>query len=178
MLKNYPHWKENPLVLHNLKEAITMEDMVGETHQIYATLDNHQADHQSTIVEVGGKIVKKSISFFIDPWSTHNYVSPKVAKSCSLGKMKHNKAWLVQLATWTNRKVSEVVMDFPIDFNGLLIKTNLNVLPLTSYKALIGMDWMEKHRANADCYENFIECIDEKGQPRMVRGIPKKFSVR
>ena len=92
----------------------------------------------------------------IDPRSTHSYVSPKVVESCSLGKVKHNKSWLVQLATRTKLKVSEVAMEFPIELNGLLTKVNLNMLPLGSYDALIGMDWLEKHRANVDCYKKVL----------------------
>ena len=65
-------------------------------------------------------------------------------------------------------------MECPIELNGLLTKVNLNVLPLGSYDALIGMDWLEKHRAKVDCYENFLECIDEEGRERLVRGIPKQ----
>ena len=61
--------------------------MARETPQIYVALDNHQEDHQSTVVEVRGNIAKKSISILIDLGSTHNYVSPKVAKSCSLRKI-------------------------------------------------------------------------------------------
>ena len=55
---------------------------------------------------------------------------------------------------------------------------NLNVLPLRSYDALIGMNWLEKHRAKVDCYEKTLESIDEEGSSRLVRGIPKKVLVR
>ena len=67
-------------------------------------------------------------------------------------------------------------MDFPIEFNGPLTKSNLNVLPLGSYDALIGMDWLEKHRDKVDYYEKFIECIDEEGRTRVVKGISKQVS--
>jgi hypothetical protein len=90
MLKDCPHRRENPRSLHNLKGAATVEDMARETPRIYAALDNHQADHQSTVVEVEGKIAKQSISILIDPGSTHSYVSPKVVEGCSLRKVKHS----------------------------------------------------------------------------------------
>ena len=99
MLKDHSHWKENPCGLHNLEAVVTVEDMERETPHIYAVLDNYQANHQSVVVEVGGNISKRSISVFIDPGSTHGYVSPKVVENSSLGKDKHNKSWLVQLAT-------------------------------------------------------------------------------
>ena len=124
-------------------------------------------------MEIGGKIAKKSLSILINLGSTHIYVSPKVVESCYLGKVKHNKVWLFQLVTRTKRKVSEVVMYFPIELNGILTKENLNVLPLESYDALICMDWLEKNRAKVYFYEKVIECIDEEGRSKSVRGIPK-----
>ena len=75
--------------------------------------------------------------------------------------MNHNKSWLVQLTTRTKIKVSEMVMECPIELNGILTKVNLNVLPLGSYDALIGMDWLENHRAKVYCYKKIIKCIDE-----------------
>ena len=55
---------------------------------------------------------------------------------------------------------------------------HLNVLPLGSYDILIGMDWLEVHRVKLDYYSKIFECMDEEGNPRVVRGIPKVISVR
>ena len=76
-------------------------------------------------------------------------------------KDKHRKPWLVQLATETKRKVSEVVEKFLLVMNGLITCVDLNVLPLGSYDVLIGMDWLEAHRVNLDCYNKTFECMDE-----------------
>ena len=82
-------------------------------------------------MEFGCKIAKQSISILIDPGSSHSYVTPKVVESCSLRKMKHDKSWLVQLATGKKRRASEVVMECPIELNGLLAVT-LYLYQLTS----------------------------------------------
>ena len=74
--------------------------------------------------------------------------------------------------------MSEVLIECPIDLNGLLTKINLNDLPLRFYDSLIGMDWLEKHRAKVYFYENVFECVDEEERPRLIKGIPKKVSVR
>ena len=66
-----------------------------------------------------------------------------------------------QLATRTKRNVSEVVDKFPLVMDGLFTYANLNVLPLSSYDILIGMDWLEEHRVNLDCYNKTFECMDE-----------------
>lgn len=49
-----------------------------------------------------------------------------------------------------------------MEVNGLLTRVNLNIFPLGSYKILIGMDWLEFHRAKVDCYDKIVECIDDE----------------
>ena len=62
--------------------------------------------------------------------------------------------------------------------DGLFTYANLNILPLGSYDILIGMDWLEAHKVKLDCYNKTFECIDEEGNPRVVRGIPNVISIR
>ena len=40
------------------------------------------------------------------------------------------------------------------------------------------MDWLEYHKVKLDCYNKTFECMDEEGNPRVVRGIPKVILVR
>ena len=114
----------------------------------------------------------------IGPVSTHIYITPIIVEICAFKKLKNNKSWLVQLATGTKRKVSEVVEKCPLVMDGLVTYVDLNVLPLGSYDILIGMDWLEVHRVELDYYRNNFECMDEEGKPRVVRGIPKVIFVR
>ena len=62
--------------------------------------------------------------------------------------------------------------------NGLITCVHVNVIPLGSYDVLIGMDWLEAHRVNIDCYNKIFECMDEEGNPVVVKGIPKVISLR
>ena len=54
----------------------------------------------------------------------------------------------------------------------------LNVLPLGSYDVLIGMDWMKKQRVVLNCFEKTFTCLNEKGETIIVKGIPRKVSIR
>ena len=130
------------------------------------------------MVEVASKIVEQSVSILIYPGSTHNYITPRVVEICAFKKVKHSKSWLVQLAIGIKRKINEVVEKFPLVMNGLSTCVDLNVLPLGSYDVLIGMDWLEAHRVRYDCYNKDFECLDEEGNSRIVKGIPKVISVR
>ena len=61
--------------------------------------------------------------------------------------------------------------------SGLVTCVDLNVLLLGSYDVLIAMDWLEAHRVNIDCYNNTFECMDEEGNLRVVKSIPKVILV-
>ena len=63
--------------------------------RICAALEDHQADHQSIVVEVAGKISKHFVSVLIDLGSTHIYITPRVVEICAFKKLKHSKSWLV-----------------------------------------------------------------------------------
>jgi uncharacterized cupredoxin-like copper-binding protein len=45
-------------------------------HKINAIVEGRQVDHQSTIVEVEGKIHDNHISILIDPGTSMSYVTP------------------------------------------------------------------------------------------------------
>ena len=62
--------------------------------------------------------------------------------------------------------------------NGLNTCVDLNVLPLGSYDVLIVMDWLEALRVKLDYYNKTFECMDEEGNPVVVKGIPKVISIR
>ena len=43
---------------------------------------------------------------------------------------------------------------------------------------LLGMDWLYLHRTKVECYEKFIDCVDDNGEPRLLQGKKKATSVR
>jgi len=139
--------------------------MARETPRIYASLDDHQVDHQATVVEVGVKIATQSISILIDPRFSHSYIHHKFVGAFSLKKIKYSNSWLVHLATWSKRKVSELLeICLIILLNELSTHANLNFLPLESYDVIIGMDWLGMHRTKLDFYNKVLEYIDDEGR--------------
>ena len=64
------------------------------------------------------RLLSNLFLFFIDLGSTHSYINPRVVEDCDFKKLKHNKSWLVQLATGTKKKVSKVVRKCPLVMNG------------------------------------------------------------
>ena len=130
------------------------------------------------MVEVEGEIIEQIVSILIDPGSTHIYITIGLVQMCTLKKSKNRRSWLVQLATSTKKKVSEVVRKCPLVIDGLITFVDMNFLPLGSYDVLIGMDWLEVHKVKLECYNKTFECLDEEGNSRIMKGIPKVISVR
>ena len=66
----------------------------------------------------------------------------------------------------------------PLVMNGWVTCVDMNVLPLGSCDVLIGMDWLEAPKVKLGCYHKTFECMDEEGNPRVVRGILQVIFVR
>jgi hypothetical protein len=146
--------------------------------QIYATLDNNQANHQALVVEIEGMISNHLVSILIDPGSNLSYIAPKFVDKCKLQPQKHTKPWLVQLATGTKRRITKVIPACQLMLGAFPTQATLNILPLGSYDLLIGMDWLATHKARLDYYHKTLECVRKGGKRITHQGIRKLVSVR
>jgi len=84
MFKDCPHEKHDNRRVHNVQEEATINDVVRSMSRIYATIENRQADHPASMVELEGIIANQPISILIDPYSNLNYISPRFVEACSL----------------------------------------------------------------------------------------------
>jgi hypothetical protein len=99
MFRDCPHRGEKGRTVHNVQQAKTMEDMCRNVLRIYVALDNKQAEYQSHMIEVEGMINNQTIVILIDSGASHSYIDPKMVESFHFPRSKHEKSWLVQLAT-------------------------------------------------------------------------------
>jgi hypothetical protein len=155
-----------------------VEDMGSRMPKIYVALDNKQVEFQSHMIEVEGMINNRPLIILIDSGASHSYVDPRLVEILRLSRRKHEKSWLVQLATGTKRKVTELVKSCSVDMKGLSTKAELNILPLGSYDCLIGMDWLDQPHALLDCRNKRFTCLDEEGNRKTVQGIPRVVAIR
>ena len=78
MHRNCPLENESARPTYNIQEEEIVGQVARAIPRIYAALEDRQADHQSTVVEVASKIVEQSVSILIDPGSTYSYTNPRV----------------------------------------------------------------------------------------------------
>jgi hypothetical protein len=57
-------------------------------------------------------------------------------------------------------------------------KLKVYVTALGMYDLIIGMDWLEAHRAMVDCFEKRVFCVDDEGIPVEIHGVRRKVSLR
>ena len=67
---------------------MTVGDLVRTIPRINADLENQQADYQTSIVEVEGKINQTPISILIDLGASLSYISPNLVEKCKLSVEK------------------------------------------------------------------------------------------
>jgi hypothetical protein len=51
------------------------------------------------------------------------------------------------------------------------------VTALGTYDLIIGMDWLESHRAMVDCFTKRVLCVDDEGRPVEIHGVRRKVSL-
>ena len=76
MHRTFPLKNESARPTYNIQEAEMVGHVAREIPRIYVALEDLLEYHQSIVVEVVGKIVEQYVSFFIDPGSTHSYITP------------------------------------------------------------------------------------------------------
>ena len=114
--------------------------MVGNIGRSVHKMDGRQEDHQSTIVEVEGKIHSHNVSILIDPRDSLSYITPSLVELNKLKKVKNDKYWLVEIAKRSKRKVTYFIANYELSINSQSTKLNMNILPLGSYDIIIKMD--------------------------------------
>lgn len=124
-----------------MQEASMVGEVARSMPRINATLDNHQEEYQSTMIECEGMIANQPVSVLFDPGAKLSYVSPNIVESCQLQSNKFQKPWLVKLTIGENRRLTTKTKHCPITISKQLIYVDLNILPLGSYNILIRMDW-------------------------------------
>jgi hypothetical protein len=65
-------------VVHNVKQAKTIEDIGINVPRIYAIVENKQEEFQSHVVEAKSKIKNQPISILIDSGDSHSYLATKM----------------------------------------------------------------------------------------------------
>jgi hypothetical protein len=156
---------------------MTVGDL-GKAHRIHAVVNNHQDEHQSTVLETSGMISDQQFSILIDPGATESFISSVVLKIIKVKEVEQDEFRYVELASGAKQKVGGKVKDCNINLGEFVASVNLFVTTLGSYDIVIGMDWLESHNMILNCKMKRLSLIDDLGQNRVIVGRNQGVSLR
>jgi len=89
-----------------LKTGVGNEKFLqGRSHRIHAVVQNHQVEHQSTLLEASSKLNGMVVTIFIDFGTTQSFISPNALMKCKLVTIEQNNFNQVQMASGQSQKV-------------------------------------------------------------------------
>jgi hypothetical protein len=124
---------------------------MGKAHWIHAAVNNHQAEHQSSVLETTGTVTDQTHSILIDPGATESFISGAVLKRIQVKAVEQDKFSFVEMASGAKQKVGGKVTGYALNLGDFVMRVNLYVTILGSYDVVIGMDWLELHEAILNC---------------------------
>jgi hypothetical protein len=155
----------------------TMGDM-GKAHRIHAAVNNHQVEHQSTVLETKGTVTDQTLSILIDPVATESFIFGAALKRIKVKAVGQEEFSFIEMALGAKQKVGGKVMGCALNLGEFVTRANLYVTILGSYDVVIGMDWLELHEAIFNYKTKWLSLIDDKGQRRVIVGWNQGVSLR
>jgi hypothetical protein len=149
----------------------------SSSHHIYTTVNNRQAEHQSTVVESSGTLNHINVKILFDSGATGSFISPSALEKSGLAAYKHDDFKQVEMASGQKQAVGPSVDNCIIDLGVCTTRLKVYVTALGAYDLIIGMDWLAAHRALVDCFAKRVLCVDDEGRPIEIQGVQRKVSL-
>jgi hypothetical protein len=147
------------------------------SHQIYAAFNNHQAEQQSTVVESSGTLNHVNVKILFDYGATDSFISPFALEKSGLASYEHDDFKQVEMASGEKQTVGPSVDNYLVDLGVCTTRLKVYVTALGTYDLIIGMDWLEAHRAMVDCFAKRVLCVDDEGRLVEIHGVRRKVSL-
>jgi hypothetical protein len=140
----------------------TVGDM-GKAHRIHAVVNNHQAEHQSTVLETTGTVADQTLSILIDPGAIECFISGAALKRIKVKAVEQDKFSFVEMASGAKQKFGGKVTSCTLNLGEFVMRVNLYITILGSYDVMIGMDWLESHEVILKCKMKRLSLVDDEG---------------
>jgi hypothetical protein len=143
---------------------------LGKAHRIHAVVNNHQSDHQSTILKTVCTIVDPTLSILIDLGASESFIFGEVLKIIKVKAFEQDAFSFVEMASRSKKKVGGKVTGYRLNLGYFFTRDHLYVTTLGSYDIMIGTNWLESHEAILNCKMKWFCLVDDEGQRCMIVG--------
>jgi hypothetical protein len=160
------------------REGKTLMGRASDSHQIYAAANNHQAEHQSTVVESSGTLNHINVKILFDYGATDSFISLSALEKSGLVAYEHDVFKQVEMASKEKQAVGPSIDNCLVDLGVCTTRLKVYVTSLGTYDLIIGMDLLEAHRAMVDCFAKRVFCVEDEGRPVEIHDVWRKVSLR
>ena len=102
------------------------------------------------VVESSGTLNHINVNILFDSSVTYSFISPSTLEKSGLAAYEHNNFKQVEMASGEKQAVGPNVDNFLVDLRLCTTRLKVYVTALGTYDLIIGMDWLESHRAMVD----------------------------
>jgi hypothetical protein len=134
--RDFPIEKERDIIS---TRKMTVGDSV-KAHMIHAMINNHKAEHQSTVLETLGMIIDKKFIVLIDPEATESFIYSVGLKIINVKVIEQDEFRYVEMASGAKQKVGGNVKDCNDNLGDFVTSVNMYITILGYYDIVIGMD--------------------------------------
>jgi hypothetical protein len=113
---------------------------LGKAHRIHAMVNNHQEEHQLTMLEMSGIVADQTLHILIDLGATESFISGEALKIIKVNTIEYDEFIFVEMDSGAKQKVGGKVTGCSLNLRDFVTRANLYVMILGSYDVVIGMD--------------------------------------
>jgi hypothetical protein len=130
------------------------------------------------VVELSGMLKHINVKILFDFGATDSFISPYALEKSGLIAYEHNEFKQVDMSLGEKQVVGPRIDNYLLELGVCTTRLKVYVTALGTYDLIIGMDWLESHRAMVDCFAKRVLCIDNEGRPVEIHGVRREVSLR
>ena len=114
------------------------------------------------VVESSSTLNHINVNILFDFGTTDSFISPYALEKSGLAAYEHDDFKQVEMASGEKQAVGPSVDNCLVDIGVCTTKLKVYVTALKTYDLIIGMDWLESHRAMVDCFAKWLFMLTMK----------------
>ena len=117
------------------------------------------------MVESSGTLNHINAKILFDSGATNSFISPSALEKSGFAAYEHDDFKQVEMASGEKQAVRPSFYNCLVDLGMCTTRLKVYVTALGAYDLIIGMDWLEAHRALVDCFAKRVLGVDDEGSP-------------
>jgi hypothetical protein len=117
------------------------------------------------VVESSGMLNHINVKILFDSSATDSFISPSALENNGLVAYEQDDFKQVDMASGEKQAVGPSVNNCIVDLGVCTTRLKVYVNAHGAYDLIIGMDWLEAHRALVDCFAKRVLCVDDEERP-------------